>query len=183
MIAVAALSRQPFYVCNKFDPKYADLRKWWEIADNYEGSMIGILTCFQIVNAACAFNLGAKYRQGFFKNQIFIMVYLAFFVFLSCVLILDPNPIGCMFRMNCGTSSALDQLGYKVFWNAPSTYFSSTGHNVFPMYFRLIIWSIAILNLFALMMWEGMVILGPVRGWAKQWANGRWQVRKRSVRQ
>lgn len=182
-VAVIVLFQQPFFVCREFDSRYVDLRKWWEMADNYEGAMIGILTCFQIMHAACAFNLGSKYRQGFFKNKTFLMVYAAMFTLLSCVLLLDPNPLGCIFHMNCGTSNVLSQLGYNVWWSTPSIYYSSIGHNVFPMYFRLIIWLITILNLVAVMIWEGVFVLGPFRSWARQWANGRWQVRKRPLKQ
>ena len=182
-IAVDVLSKQPFFVCNEFDSRYVDLRKWWEMADNYEGAMLGILTSFQIMHAACAFNIGAKYRQGFLRNKIFIAVYCSMFALLSAVLLSNPNPLGCVFHINCGTTSILNQLGYKVWWDAPSTYSSSIGHNVFPVYFRVVIWFITIFNLVAVLLWEGVFILGPFRDWARIWANGRWQVRKRSLKQ
>lgn len=181
-IAVGILFNQSFFLCKEFDPKYVDLRKWWEMADNYEGAMLGVLTSFQILHSSCAFSMGSKYREGFFKNRLYLFVYVMLFTMLSAILLLDPNPVGCIFHINCGTKSALELLGYKVGFEAPKLYFSGIGHNVFPTYFRWSIWIMTVLNLIAIMTWEGIFILGPFRTWARRWANGRWQVRKRPLK-
>jgi len=181
IVTLAILFEQSFFVCNEFDPVLVDLRKWWEMSDNFEGVAIGFLTAFQILNSACAFSMGNKYRKGFFKNGTFMAVYFVLATMLVAIILSDPNPIGCFFRVNCGTQEALTILGYTPWFNTPEEYFNAPRHNVMPIYFRLTLVLIALLNLFAVLIWEGAVILGPGREKAKEMANGRWQIKKQSV--
>jgi hypothetical protein len=180
--SVAILFNQSFFVCKEFDSKYVDLRRWWEMSDNYEGAMLGILTTFQIFHSSCAFAIGEKYRRGFFQNKTYIAVYLLFFGILSFLLLADPNQLGCLFHINCGTRSALESARYKVNFMAPAEYYSSIGHNVFPLYFRIVILIMSVLNLMCILFWEKVVVLGPVRLWTKKWADGKWQVKKKEVK-
>ena len=178
LIALYGLYQQKFFVCSEFDGSFVDLRKWWELADNYEGALIGFILIFQIINAACAFNIGNKYRAGFWKNKVFIVIYSAAALLLTILMLTDPNPVGCMFHINCGTKEALQNLGYNVWFKLPEKYFNPVGHNVFPPYFRWILFLIAMLNLAAVLVWEGIVITGPVREWAKAKFPGYMLVRK-----
>ena len=100
------------------------------MADNYEGALLGILTAFQIIHSSCAFSLGSKYRQGFFGNRMYLVIYAAFFSILSAVVLADPNPVSCVFHINCGTRDALVGLRYNPWFKTPQTYFNSIGHNV-----------------------------------------------------
>jgi cation-transporting ATPase 13A3/4/5 len=181
-IAVVSLFRQSFFKCNEFDGTHADLRKWWELPDNYEGAVIGIVLTYQIINAACAFNIGNRYREGFWKNKTFLAVYFSAFLILAVILLSDPNPIGCIFRINCGTQSALESLGYKVWFNAPKQYFNHLGHNVIPVYFRWQLLFIVLLNCAAGLIWEGVVITGPVRAWAKRKFDRKFLVAKKELK-
>ena len=175
---VYILFQQAFFVCKEFDSEFVDLRKWWELADNYEGAITGIITAYQIIHAACCFNIGSRYRQGYWKNKIFLVVYSTAALVLAIVTLLDPNPLGCAFHVNCGTKEALEKLGYDVWFKAPENYYNAIGHNVIPVYFRYIILAVSALNLVLLMIWEGVVIVGPVRRMAINFANGRWMVKK-----
>jgi hypothetical protein len=157
---VLLMVNQHFFTCNIFDGNNADLRKWWELADNHVASVTTILTMYQILHAALAYNTGVKYRQGGLRNRSFIVIYVISFVFVSIILLLNPNFLGCMFRINCGTPEALSNLGYSIPFNAPSDYISILGHNVIPMYFRLTIFGMSTLNLFLVWLWERVVILG-----------------------
>jgi cation-transporting ATPase 13A3/4/5 len=77
--------------------------------------------------------------------------------FLSFVLLADPNPIGCLFRVNCGTKDALAALGYNTSFNTPAIFHSAFGHNVFPFHFRAMVWGVMFLNLIALILWENLI--------------------------
>ncbi|KAJ2995705.1 hypothetical protein HDV02_000543 [Globomyces sp. JEL0801] len=179
---VALLYNQSFYRCHEFDGSQADLRKWWELADNYEGAILGVLTMFQILHSSCVFNLGNKYRQGFWKNRIFILAYATGCALLSGLVLSDPNALTCLFHINCGTEESLINLGYVVNFITPSEYFNNIGHNVIPVQFRWVILVFAFFNLLALLFWEKVVILGPVRQFAKIIANGKWQVKKAPIK-
>jgi cation-transporting ATPase 13A3/4/5 len=168
--AISALTQQDFYKCHAFSPLNVDMTRWWELADNYEASLISIFIIFQIFSAAAAINIGSRYRQGSFKNWTFVAIYIVCTCFICYIILADPNPIGCLFRINCGTKESLLSLGYTVNFNAPAVYHSEFGHNVFPRHFRNWILGVCALNLFVLLLWEGLVIQGPVRRWlARKW--------------
>lgn len=160
---VIFLFNQDFFLCNEFDGNKADMRRWWELADNYESSATGILVCFQIIHAAAVFNLGSKYRGGFFRNTVFLLIYSLLFGILSFILLANPNPFGCLFHINCGTQTSLASIGYPGAWWAPLEFFSASGNNVMPTQFRWALWGICIANLLFLLAYEYVVILGPVR--------------------
>jgi hypothetical protein len=160
LLTVIILLSQPFYACNIFNGDYVDLRKWWELADNYVGSITAIITMYQMIHAALAYNIGGKYREGGLRNWPFGVMYGIFFLLITLILFLDPNSLGCTFRINCGTASSLAALGYSVPFNAPDSFFSNTGHNVIPPYFRLVIFGLSIVNLVLIFLWERVVILG-----------------------
>ncbi|KAJ3014733.1 UNVERIFIED_CONTAM: hypothetical protein HDU68_000163, partial [Siphonaria sp. JEL0065] len=133
-----------WFKCREFDGKYYDIRRWWELADNFEGEVTGILIVFQIVHAAAVFNMGRVYRSGFWKNWVFLAVYGIIVALLSFLTLADPNPVSCLFHINCGTSQALERLNTQTgtsygtsFLGVPSVYYSFWGHNVMPMQFRV----------------------------------------------
>jgi hypothetical protein len=53
----------------------AEVRQWWTLSDNYESSITGIVSNFQIIYAAATFNIGSTYRKGLFRNTSFISMY------------------------------------------------------------------------------------------------------------
>lgn len=169
IIATALLFGQSFFLCNEFDGRLADQRKWWTLADNFEASVTSIISTFQIIHAAAAFNIGSTYRKGFFRNTAFISMYAIVFTFLSALTLSNPNSLGCLFRINCGTKEALEGLGYSQPWLfGHEVYYSAIGHNVLPMSFRWTIWGISVANLVAVVCFEYFVILGPVRSLFKR---------------
>jgi cellobiose-specific phosphotransferase system component IIC len=97
--SVVLLFSQDFFLCNEFDGSFVDFRKWWTLADNYETATTGILLAFQIVHISAAYNLGSTYREGFMKNRAFLAMYALFFAMLAFILLADPNPLGCIFRI------------------------------------------------------------------------------------
>ncbi|KAJ3042002.1 hypothetical protein HDV00_008293 [Rhizophlyctis rosea] len=178
IVLVVVLFQQEFFRCHEFDGNKAEPARWWELADNYEGETTGILAVFQIFHAAACFNVGNKFRRGFFRNYVFVLTYSALFVILSYILLAPPNALGCLFHVNCGTSEALAGANYGVPVNAPSEYFSSQGHNVMPSGFRWVVWGICVLNLVCLMVFEGVGVLGIGRRWAAR----RWPLKKEVFR-
>ena len=165
IIAVYVLMAQPFYECHSFDGTHIDLSRWWQLADNYEAQVISLMLIFQIFHSAAALNLGWKYRQGSLRNWKFVLIYIVLIIILCVITVADPNSLGCLFRINCGTKDSLESLGYKITFDPPQEYYSSFGHNVMPTYFRWEIILISTFNLVALLLWEGIVVQGAVRVW------------------
>ncbi|KAJ3353378.1 hypothetical protein HDU83_006863 [Entophlyctis luteolus] len=175
-----------WFHCNEFDGQYYDIRRWWELADNFEGATTGMLIVFQIVNAAAIFNIGRVYRAGFWRNWVFVVCYSIIFALLSFVTLADPNTLGCLFHTNCGTSDALSRLNSSTgtsystsFLGIPSTYYAFIGHNVMPMQFRIRLWLLCIGNLFALVVFEWGVVLNFGRAFARRrWPQARFSFRQ-----
>ncbi|KAJ3197057.1 hypothetical protein HK101_006240 [Irineochytrium annulatum] len=173
--AVVLLFKQDFFRCNEFNGQYADVRRWWELGDNYEGAITGMIGTFQIINAAAVYNIGHTYRSGFFRNYIFLGIWVVMAGILSFVILGDPNSLGCLFHVNCGTPAALDDLNVETgtkystnFLGIPDVFHSASGHNVMPSYFRWQLWFLVVGNFAALILFEWVVVLGVGRRWAKK---------------
>ncbi|KAJ3090913.1 hypothetical protein HK102_002250, partial [Quaeritorhiza haematococci] len=180
VIVTAFLFSEPWFLCREFDGNTADVRRWWELADNFEASVTGLLGAFQIIHAAAAFNLGWRYRKGPHRNIVFLCIYTLIFSLLSYVTLADPNALGCLFHVNCGVREAVRErgYGYDILGGFPKEYHAAEGHNIMPVEFRWRLWVIYVVNLGVLMVFEGVVVLGPVR----RWAAGRWPLRRLQVR-
>jgi hypothetical protein len=99
LIGVMLLFSQAFFLCNEFSGLQVDMREWWTLADNYETSTTSMIVMFQIVNAAAVFNIGSVFRAGWFRNRAFLFFYAGFFGMVAFMLLADPNPLGCAFRI------------------------------------------------------------------------------------
>ncbi|KAJ3303493.1 hypothetical protein HDV03_003770 [Kappamyces sp. JEL0829] len=160
-LAIWLLFSQSFFRCHEFDFKDVDLRRWWELADNFEAALTALLSGFQIISCAASFNLGHRFRQGFWRNWQFLTAFGLGFGFLTFLLVADPNFVGCYLRINCGTRPALEALGYSVPYSAPNLYYSPQLHNVFPLGFRIVVLGVVLLNLACLIIFELVCIRIP----------------------
>ncbi|KAJ2882775.1 hypothetical protein FB639_002316, partial [Coemansia asiatica] len=80
----------------------------------------------------------------------------------------NPNRIGCAFRLNCGTPSVLESLGYpKPTWYI-EPYNNILGHNVIPKASRYKFWGYCIGNMLATNLWQVLVVNGPVRSFLRK---------------
>jgi cation-transporting ATPase 13A3/4/5 len=177
LFSVVMLQSEKFYNCNVFNGRVMDLRLYWEFADNYVGSVTSIMIMYNVIHSALAFNISCKYRTGGFRNIKFAVLYTFLFTIITTILLADPNPLGCLFKTNCGTPNALIELGYSVPFNAPNNYFSKTGHNVIPIYFRYQLFALSLFNLFLVYVWEHVFILGICREKALKYFSSKQKVK------
>lgn len=167
MGAVVMLFSEEWFPCKEFDKGAVDASKWWLLADNFEGETIGLLAMFQVANAAFVGNFGSDYRAMFIKNWIFVVAYIIVFIIVSCVVLLDPNELGCKFRFNCGNYDYLVENGFfdryeDIGWSMEGQN-NPYGNNVLPMDFRWKLWALCVGNLVTVVAWYYVVILGPIR--------------------
>ena len=144
------------------------------LGDNFETSVISSFILFQILNAAASFNFGYKYREAFYKNVTFMVFWGVQLVFLSWLIIADPNWVGCQFRMNCGNTEVLKAMGYETSFEV-EVYNSPLGHNVMPVGFRWRIWGMCVANMVAVLWFEKFVVLGKVGEELKRRFGGKWE--------
>ncbi|KAL0090136.1 hypothetical protein J3Q64DRAFT_1398603 [Phycomyces blakesleeanus] len=155
---VAWLFQQDWFICNQFDASAVDSAKWWLIGDNYEAELLVLIIMFQFFNNAAVVNFGSIYRQSWWRNYVLVFIWSAFFVSTSYLILADPNPYSCIFRINCGTAETLVELGYpEPNWTI-DPYNSPIGHNVLPKAFRWKLWGYVLANSLATVLWERVVM-------------------------
>ncbi|KAJ1926895.1 hypothetical protein IWQ60_003410 [Tieghemiomyces parasiticus] len=156
------LYQQPWFRCHEFDSTQVDISKWWLLGDNYESAILA-LTVFQFINAGAIFNFGHHFRRAWARNYPLVVLWAVVVGIMSYVLLADPNRLGCLFRINCGDPNVLQDLGYSRPGFAIEPYNIPQGHNVFPSRARWALWAMCLANMAAGLLWERLVILGPVR--------------------
>ncbi|KAJ2334300.1 hypothetical protein GGI00_001917, partial [Coemansia sp. RSA 2681] len=171
---IGLLFAQGWFRCHEFDSRDIDTSLWWILGDNYESELISIVCLFQFVNAAAVYNFGYRYRRSWITNYSLAVLYSAFVAVISALVLANPNRFSCMFRINCGNPDVLVDLGYaRPTWHI-TPYNSPIGHNVLPHSFRWTLWALCITNTILCLVYEKLVVLGPVGRRAKQW----WATRK-----
>ncbi|KAI9363228.1 E1-E2 ATPase-domain-containing protein [Pilaira anomala] len=157
MTSIIWLFQQDWFICNEFDSTSIDTAKWWLLGDNYESEIIILVVLFQFFNSAAIVNFGTSFRQSWWRNYVLVFLILA-----------DPNPYSCMFRINCGSRDTLVALGYpEPSWEIP-VYNSPVGHNVLPKYFRWELWAFVMGNCLANILWERVILLWVVKSWVSK---------------
>jgi hypothetical protein len=67
---------------------------------SYETSVIFIITGYQYIASAAAYNFGYTYRAGWLKNYVFIFFFTAWTAF-QFVATMTSNKFSCIWRLNC----------------------------------------------------------------------------------
>ncbi|KAJ1816640.1 hypothetical protein LPJ56_004248 [Coemansia sp. RSA 2599] len=167
-MAYVWLFDQNWFRCNEHSTAEVDPNQWWLLGDNYEASIISFISTFQFINNGFLFNYGYLHRAAWYRNYMLLIVWAFLMIFVSYMLLADPNRVGCAFRFNCGTSSVLESLGYsKPTWYI-EPYNSPLGHNVIPRASRYKFWGYCLGNMLASNVWQLVVVNGPVRSFLRK---------------
>ncbi|KAL7321472.1 hypothetical protein PS15m_001236 [Mucor circinelloides] len=156
------LFKQSWFRCHEFDASAVDISKWWLLADNYEAEVLALVCLFQFVNNAAVFNYGYKFRKAFWRNYSLVFLWLLYIAIVSYWMLAGPNRFGCLFRFNCGTKEVLSELGYEVPPTYIEPYNTPLGHNIMPSDFRWRLWGLCLGNMAAGLIYEKLVVIGPV---------------------
>ncbi|KAI8099031.1 uncharacterized protein BX664DRAFT_320215 [Halteromyces radiatus] len=164
--SVIWLFQQDWFICNEFDSSSIDASRWWLLGDNYESEIIALVVMAQFFHNGALVNFGSVFRRSWWRNYTLVFIWCCFFVHISYLVLADPNPYSCIFRINCGTASVLEELGYPKPWWSIDPYNAPLGHNVLPTYFRWQLWGFILANMVATVIWERLIVLGLARNWA-----------------
>ncbi|KAJ2049209.1 hypothetical protein GGI08_005794 [Coemansia sp. S2] len=167
-MAYVWLFQQEWFRCNEHATAEVDVKKWWLLGDNYEASILSFVSTFQFINNGFVFNYGYLYRARWYKNYAMLLVWGFLMAFISYMLLADPNQVGCAFRLNCGTPSVLESLGYKKPTWTIEAYNNPQGHNVIPTGSRYKLWGYCLGNMAATNFWQLFVVNGPVRNFLRK---------------
>lgn len=168
--AIGLLFSQSFFKCNEFDGAAVDSAKWWLMGDNFEAEVIGLVCLAQFINAAGVFNFGFLFRASWWRNFPLVFIYFGSLIFVGFLLLANPNPLGCIFRINCGSSLALtDILHYPSPNFSITDYNNPIGHNVMPLHFRLKLFALITANCLVNLAIEYFLILhGSIPAFVKK---------------
>ncbi|KAJ2359019.1 hypothetical protein IWW50_000275 [Coemansia erecta] len=167
--SIGLLFAQSWFRCHEFDSSDIDTSLWWLLGDNFEAEVISIVCLFQFANAAGVYNFGYRYRRAWVTNYMLVLMYCTFLAIVSALTLADPNRFGCVFRINCGNTETVRDLGYSASTVHISDYNSPIGHNVMPRHFRWTLWAMCVVNIVVCLAYEKFVVLGPVGRRVKAW--------------
>jgi hypothetical protein len=161
VLALGVLFQQDWFRCRQWNPSsIADVTG---IGDNYESSVGFLVSGYQYITSAMAYNFGYKYRAGWWYNWRFLF-FVGAFTIVHFTVILYPSTLSCFFRVNCENKNVLrgatsdDLTPIQNPWN----------HTLMPLYFREYLIVIVIMNGVATSLWEYFVVNGFVAEWLKK---------------
>jgi predicted P-type ATPase len=152
IISLSALFHQDWYHCRKWDS--TDVSDVNNIGDNYEAQTLFIVTGYQYINSAMAFNFGYTFRSAWIKNYVFVILALGWTI-IQFYITLVPGKLSCFFRVNCSNENVV-----RGVTSGPipiKNYFNTT---IMPMSFRWILVSIMVSNTIAIMGYEYFIVNG-----------------------
>jgi hypothetical protein len=68
--------------------------------DNYESEVLYLLSAYQYITSAMAFNFGYEFRQAWWRNYLFV-AFALFYTVIQFYITLVPGEISCVWRVNC----------------------------------------------------------------------------------
>jgi len=154
VIALGTLFSSSFFKCRRWNS--SDISNVTTIGDNYEAQTLFVVTGYQYISSAMAFNFGYSYRANWFRNWIFVTLCVAYTV-IHWTIIIHPGNMSCLWRVNCTNDHI--QRGVTTGPN-PVQINNNFNTTVMPLYFRWILVGIIIGNTVAIMSWEFFVING-----------------------
>jgi hypothetical protein len=151
VIALAALFAQDWFQCRKWSS--SDVSVVTVIGDNYESSVIFIVSGYQYISSAAAFNFGYSFRQNWFRNYVFVFLFLLFTA-MQFSMTLTASHFSCIWRVNCDNDHAV-----RIVTNpdpmAINNIYSTT---VMPMAFRLLLVGLMVANLVVICAWNYFIV-------------------------
>ncbi|EGZ11144.1 hypothetical protein PHYSODRAFT_337897 [Phytophthora sojae] len=143
--SIHMLSSEVWYC--PFSPDDVDVAKWWLLSDNHMATILFVSIIFQQHTAAWTFSFGSIYRQPIWRNYV-LLAFFAVVMALDLYLLLgEPSIVTDRFRI----SSSTNVVGLP---DIPM-----------PMSFRLKYLGMILGNIFTCILFEYVVVLGPVRSY------------------
>eukprot|EP00808_Paulinella_micropora_P030745 g7208.t1 len=156
-VALGLLYKQDWYGCRQWTSHNVSNALF--IGDNYESSVIFIISGWQYVASACAFNFGGQHRAGWIANYRFVALVVVFFI-LHVYITLVPSRMSCLFRVNCDNDKVVPMV------TLPHVPIQNAWHTtVMPLAFRVQLVVLILVNTVLVMLWERLVVLGTVGDW------------------
>ncbi|KAL3775476.1 hypothetical protein ACHAW5_005527 [Stephanodiscus triporus] len=151
VIALIALWVQDWYQCRKWDS--TDVSNVTNIVDNYESSVIFIVSGYQYISSAAAFNFGYSFRENWFRNYVFAFLFILF-TSMQFGMTLSAGNFSCIWRVNCDNDHAVR----SVTSSKPEPINNVYSTTVMPAEFRWLLVGLMVANLILNCAWDYYVV-------------------------
>lgn len=151
VFGLLALNAQSWYQCRKWDS--TDVSNVLTIGDNYETSVIFIISGYQYISSAAAFNFGYTFRANWFRNYVFVFFF-ALWTAMQFGATLSASNFSCIWRLNCDN----DHVVRSVTSTEPEPMNNNWNTTVMPVEFRWILFVLMVVNLILICAWDYWVV-------------------------
>jgi cation-transporting ATPase 13A3/4/5 len=104
--ALFLLFSQDWYLCRRWGNTANSVSSVTATGDNYESEVIFLVSGYQYISSAMAFNYGFEFRQGWLRNYVFVAFVTAYTI-MHIYIILVPSRLSCFWRVNCDNKDAV----------------------------------------------------------------------------
>ena len=167
---------QDWFQCRMWES--GDISNVLVLGDNYESETLYLMTGAQLVGSAMVYNFGYEFRQAWWRNYVFAILSIGFFVF-QIYIALVPGQASCFFRVNCSNEDVV--RGIVVDLLPIQNPFNTT---VMPESFQNGMVGIMVGNLVAITIYEYFIVNGirqyhAAKRLAKEAAKDGWRSTER----
>ena len=150
IFGLLALFHQDWFQCRKWQSK--DVSNVVSMGDNYESSVIFIISGYQYISSAAAYNFGYSYRANWVRNYIFVFLFLLWTGFQFGAT-LSSSSFSCIWRLNCDNDHVVRSVTTE-----PSPIHNNFNTTVMPLGFRGVLVTLMIINLIVICAWDYFVV-------------------------
>ena len=119
------------------------------IGDNYETSVIFIVSGYQYISSAAAFNFGYSFRGNWFRNYVFVFLFLLWTA-VQFSATLTASRLSCIWRLNNDNDNVARFV--SVSYSVPINDVYNT--TVMPIEFRGMLVALMVVNLILNCTWD-----------------------------
>ena len=145
------LWNQDWFACRMWDS--TDVSNVLVIGDNYETSVIFIVSGYQYISSAAAFNFGYSFRGNWFRNYVFVFLFLLWTA-VQFSATLTASRLSCIWRLNCDN----DNVVRSITSSDPVPINNVYNTTVMPIEFRGMLVALMVANLILNCIWDYFVV-------------------------
>lgn len=155
-LSLFILFHQDWFQCRKFNND--DVSNLLIIGDNYESETLFIVSGYQYISTAMAYNFGYEFRQGWFRNTWFVCLVIVYTLVHYWITVF-PGNLSCLFRVNCENQYVF----YSVSSGKHVPIQNAFNTTLMPVNYRFILVMLVTMNTILNMAWDYFVVNGTRR--------------------
>jgi len=161
--ALSMMANDPDYV--RWPSKYVPGAAWWLMGDNWESTILFFCFHFQLITASLSYSFGGRYRQPVWRNPVLMIGSTVLLIIGAVLCVVEPCSLTRAFHV---ASEPYNSNGtVSTAWQE----YQKNGGATSPGMSASFRWRLLILLISSSvvgMLWEKVVVTGPVRDYFKE---------------